>query len=187
MQLEKTADLNSLLGEVSVVDFFKYMEAIRIFRCEIGTGLHIAFTNTLKIINLSDCGLSAIAFLKQCQEVEFVNLNHNKIRQLTPLKDMKCLAELHCFDNQVEALPAHANLSRYGNRLCRLHILDLGMNHIADIEALAPLKSMCTLKLMNILGNPIERTRSGLKKELARMFPHIKAFELAEVYVIFSL
>lgn len=33
MQLERIGELNSLLGELAVVDFFKYMEALRVFRC----------------------------------------------------------------------------------------------------------------------------------------------------------
>jgi hypothetical protein len=45
------------------------MEALRIFRCDITVNIHIAFTNTLKIINLSDNELTSIGFLKNCQDL----------------------------------------------------------------------------------------------------------------------
>lgn len=137
----------------------------------------------MKIINLSDCGLSAVGFLRQCEEVEFVNINHNRVRQLTPLKDMKYLVELHCFENQLEGLPLSNNLHKYLLQKLRLHIIDVGANLIADIETLVSFKSITTLKILNVTGNPLCAQRSVVKKELPRMFPQVKGFEFPEVYV----
>jgi len=41
--------------------------------------------------------------------------------------------------------------------------LDLGTNAIADLEVLATFKNVSTLKILNILGNPLS-SRGGLKR-----------------------
>jgi Leucine-rich repeat (LRR) protein len=83
------------------MDFFKYMEALRVSRSRLTPPLYIMFTCSLKILNLSNNNLGDLSFLTNCQDLEFLNVNYNSISNLSNLKNLKCLIEIHCFGNLI--------------------------------------------------------------------------------------
>ena len=91
----------------------------------------IASLPQLKILNLSNCGLSTLSGLENAMELTDLNLSGNSIRNLTPLSSLYHLQDLDLSHNAVTDLTSLSNLA-YLNKL------DLSYNAITSIAPIAP-------------------------------------------------
>lgn len=69
LDIETPSVLAQVLSEQSIMDFFKYMEALRVSRSRLTPALNIMFTCSLKMLNLSNNNLCDLCFLSSCQDL----------------------------------------------------------------------------------------------------------------------
>ncbi len=124
----------------------------------------LANLTTLRRLNLSNCGLSTLAGLKELRGLTDLNLSNNTVRNLEPLKDMTTLVELNLQHNAViklEHLSGLVNLEKLDisynsvtslsplGGCIKLTYLDAGNNAISGIADLAVLPPLTWLSLKN--------------------------------------
>jgi Leucine-rich repeat (LRR) protein len=94
-------------------------------------------------------------FLKKFQNLKYLNLSFNALKDISALKDITTLQDLILRGNQVDSVPELDKMSS-------LNYLDLSGNSIKDIT---PITSTANLNFLNLSGNQIEdiSTLSGQK------------------------
>lgn len=105
----------------------------------------IAALPNLKRLTLSDCALSTIAGLEKAQNLEYINLNNNTIRNLEPLTQLMKLREIALSHNALTGLNALSSLSNLEN-------LDVSYNSLTSI---APITTCKKLSLLNVDHNEL--------------------------------
>lgn len=91
-------------------------------------------------LNLRDCGLTDIAFLKELKNLSYLDLAWNDLAEITTLKELKKLTELYLNNNQLTEISALKELKN-------LNRLDLDDNQLTEITALKDLKDLNKLYL----------------------------------------
>lgn len=105
----------------------------------------IAGLPMLQRLTMSDCGLSTLADLEKAQNLIYLNLNNNTIRNLEPLSSLVFLNEIHLSHN------ALTNLSALGS-LTNLETLDVSYNSLSSI---APIATCQKLSWLNVNNNAL--------------------------------
>lgn len=105
----------------------------------------IAAMPNLKRLTLSDCGLSTISGLEKAQNLEYIDLGNNTIRNLEPLAHMMNLREINLNHNALTGLNALSVLSN-------LERLDVSYNSLTSI---APLATCTKLSDLNVSQNEL--------------------------------
>lgn len=105
----------------------------------------IAAIPTLKRLTLADCGLSSIANLEPAQNLTYLDLNGNTIRNISVLGKMPNLQEVYLAHNALTDLSVFANLTN-------LQRLDVSYNSIPSI---APICSNVNLTWLDVSHNLI--------------------------------
>ncbi len=108
-------------------------------------GYAISNTGQVMGLNLDDCQLKKLSFLKDLSGLTHLSLRVNQLTDLAPLSAMTNLTTLWLYDNQLTDL---APLSAMTN----LTILDLSNNQLTD---LAPLSAMTNLTILYLNGNQL--------------------------------
>lgn len=85
--------------------------------------------NGLKYLYLSQCGITDITPLADCQKLDELNLSHNQICDIWPLKELHRLYYLILRYNQIENIDALKELTG-------IYMIYLRHNQISDIKVL---------------------------------------------------
>lgn len=105
-----------------------------------------AMLNTLEgELDLSDWDIHDLDGIEHCQSLTSLNLSHNAIDNVYPLKDLLKLESLDLSENDLEDADWLAELSN-------LKELDLSAN---DIDDVAFLDRMPSLRYVDLTGNPV--------------------------------
>ncbi len=105
----------------------------------------LANLTTLRRLNLSRCGLSTLAGLKEIKGLTDLDLSNNTVRNLEPLMDMTTLVELNLQHNAVIKLD-------HLSGLVNLEKLDISFN---SVTTLSPLVGCTKLAHLNAGNNSI--------------------------------
>lgn len=105
----------------------------------------IASLPMLERLTLSDCSLSTIAGLENAQNLTYLNLGNNTIRNLEPLSSIISLEELYLHHNALTNLSA---LSTLGD----MHTLDVSYN---SLQSIAPIATCLKLARLNVSNNSL--------------------------------
>lgn len=113
LKLETRKNISKLSPEIlerlfklqEFTEYFHNLQAIKIseYYSELRLTLPI-LSPSLKILNLSDNNLRSISFLKDIQLVhlQFINLNNNKITNMSDLLIFENLEEIHIKHNRID-------------------------------------------------------------------------------------
>ena len=99
----------------------------------------------LKRLTLSNCGISTIASLDHMNQLVYLDLSNNTIRNLKVIDDMQELEELYLNNNVVTDLSSLASLTK-------LRILDVSYNSLKSID---PVRTVTALTNLNFSHNEI--------------------------------
>ncbi len=105
----------------------------------------IAILPELTRLTLVDCSISTIAGLAGAENLEYLNLNYNTLRNLSPLAGCPSLQELHLAHNAVTDLSSLSGLSQ-------LQVLDVSYNSLSVID---PICGIPSLQHLNVSHNKI--------------------------------
>ncbi len=100
---------------------------------------------SLQRLNMEGCGLSTIANLANAQNLTYLDLSNNTLRNLEPLSQMTTLKELYLDHNAVTGLNALSGLSS-------LEVLDVSYNSVTSI---APVVTCLNLKTLLASNNAL--------------------------------
>lgn len=145
--LESLHITDSIQGELINIKSLSHLTELRV----VGGSLNedeltaIGQLTGLKRLTLSDCGLSSIASLSHMNQLEYLDLSQNTIRNLKVIADMQELQELYLNNNVVTDL---SNLTG----LTKLRILDLSYN---DLKSVDPLLTDTALTYLNLAHNQV--------------------------------
>lgn len=137
----KTIDSLLFLSGLTELETIK-MDACR-FPAEDLT--YLANLPFLQSLTLENCGLSTIANLSNAQNLIYLDLNNNTLRNLEPLSSISTLKELYLSHNAVTSLTALSSLSG-------LTVLDVSYNSVSSI---APLVTCPAIRSLNIGNNAL--------------------------------
>jgi len=98
----------------------------------------IAALPNLTRLTLSDCGLSTISGLDKAQNLEYIDLSNNTIRNLDPLSHLMKLKEINLRHNALTGLNALSVLTN-------LEKLDVSYNSLTSIAPIATCTKLTTL------------------------------------------
>lgn|SRR5690606_9932360 len=99
-------------------------------------------------LNLSNLGIPKIENLKECRQLQDLDLSMNKITKIEGLENLSKLKILNLSKNRITSLQGL-------EKLRRLEILDLEGNLISDINELFILSALPALKSVNLKNNPV--------------------------------
>lgn len=145
--LESLHITDSVQGELINVKGLSHLTELRV----VGGSLNedeltaIGQLTGLKRLTLSNCGLSSIASLSHMNQLEYLDLSQNTIRNLKVITDMQELQELYLNNNVVTDLSSLAGLTK-------LKILDLSYN---DLKSVDPLLTDTALTYLNLAHNQV--------------------------------
>lgn len=193
VELSVVSDLSLLTGlslnkamvrGVSTLSEFKNLTALSLYNCAIEEVDPIGKLSNLTSLNMSQQSifsgidkLDDISFLADLNKLEYLNLNGNSIRDLSPLENMTELKELYLSDNIYIA-----NITPL-SRLTKLEKLDLYQNGITDISVLS---NMAELKELN-LGLNILTDISPLSKLTGLTVLNLAANEISNISPLYNL
>ena len=151
--LAKLSYLQNLVITDQTFDSLRFLTALSdltdltLMNCRIQTEdlAIIAAMPKLKRLTLSDCGLSTISGLDKAQNLEYIDLGNNTIRNLDPLSRMMNLKEINLNHNALTGLNALSVLSN-------LEKLDVSYNSLTSI---APLATCTKLTDLNVSQNEL--------------------------------
>lgn len=145
--LERLAIPERRLDSLSFLSSLGYLKELDLSGCrfpaadlEILTGLQ-----DLEKLNLAGCGLSTIAELSGADNLIYLDLSSNTLRNLEPLTTMTALQELYLQHNAVTALDQLSSLTS-------LEKLDISYN---SVTVLSPLAACPKLSWLNAGNNQI--------------------------------
>lgn len=105
----------------------------------------VAALPNLKRLTISDCNLSTISGLEKAQNLEYINLSNNTVRNLEPLAHLMKLQEIDLSHNALTGLNALSSLNN-------LEKLDVSYNSLTSI---APIATCTKLKWINANHNEL--------------------------------
>ncbi len=111
--LEKLTIQDQTLDSVSFLSGLTNLKELNLLDCRFSSNELdiIAAMPMLERLTLANCGLSTIAGLKNAQNLAYLDLSSNTIRNLTPLSGMTKLRSLNLGHNAVTALEALSGLT----------------------------------------------------------------------------
>ena len=124
----------------------------------------------LKLLTLSDCGLSAITPLAKATQLEYLDLSSNAVRNLEPLNQLTNLKELHLQHNAVESLSGLSSLKA-------LTTLDVSYNALTSLDGIFALN---TLTYLNAEHTAITQV-TGIGTLSALQDLNLKANKLSDI------
>ena len=138
---------NGVPGELHFLSSLTQLETLKLTGCtptedEISA---IASLPALRSLTMDGCGLSTIAGLENAQQLTYLDLRSNAIRNITPLSGLADLQELYMAHN---ALTDLSELSALSN----LQKLDVSYNSLTSI---APICSLVGLQRLNVAHNEL--------------------------------
>ena len=104
----------------------------------------LAALPSLQRLTMDGCGLSTIASLTNAQNLTYLSISNNTIRNLDALSSMTTLQELHMDHNALTSLSALSSLSN-------LTVLDVSYNSLTSIAPIAPCLKLEELNLASNL------------------------------------
>lgn len=121
-----------------------YLKELKLHNCRIpAEDINvIAALPALQKLTMSDCGLSTIAGLEKAQNVTYLDLKNNTIRNLDPLASMIRLQEIDLQHNALTGLNALSGLAD-------LKKLDVSFNSLTSIAPIATCKKLEWLSMSN--------------------------------------
>lgn len=130
------------LDTVSFLASLTYLEDLTVTECRFSANELeiIAALPSLQRLTLSDCSLSTIAGLQNAQNLVYLDLSNNTVRNLSPLSSMTKLQTLDLSHNAVTGV---AELSVLSN----LVTLDISYNSLRSIDPLAYCQNLQNLNL----------------------------------------
>ena len=96
-------------------------------------------------LSIPDLGLESLEGIEYCRNITSLNISYNRIRDLSPLRDLTYLEEFLAAGNVIDSLDALGCLSA-------LEIIDVSKNEIEDP---APLLSLEHLGFVDLRENPV--------------------------------
>lgn len=102
----------------------------------------IATLTKLERLTMTSCGLSTLANLENAQNLVYLNVSNNTIRNLEPIRSMIFLQDLSLAHN------ALTNLSDLGG-LTNLQTLDVSYNSLSSIAPIATCQKISSLNVSN--------------------------------------
>lgn len=164
-----------LLNAQEVSEYVGLMNSIKInnFPKQISM-LTPLLTENVKLMNISHNNLRGVSFLKERGKfvnLEFLNINFNRINNVSDLMGLPNLTELHAKHNLIDhiSISAKEKYAVHYHSTNRLRVLDLGWNQISKEEDLWSLRNLSELKMVNLAGNAIMRGQKWMgliRKEL---------------------
>ena len=145
--LESLKVANAVPGEMIHIKGLSYLTELSI----IGATLNdeelttIGQMTGLKRLTLSNCGISSIASLSRANQLVYLDISQNTIRNLSVISGMLELEELYLNNNVVTDL---SSLSV----LVKLEILDLAYNSLSAVD---PIRTASALTYLNISHNAV--------------------------------
>ena len=145
--LESLTITDAVKGEVVHIKGLSYLTQLAV----VGGSLDeqeleaIGQLTQLKDLTLSNCGISSIASLSHMNQLEYLDLSQNTVRNLSVLSDMSELQELYLNNNAV------TDLGDLGG-LTKLRILDVSYNNLKTID---PIRTAAALTHLNFSHNEI--------------------------------
>jgi Leucine-rich repeat (LRR) protein len=103
----------------------------------------------LKRLTLSNCGISSIASLSHMNQLQYLDLSQNTIRNLSVIGDMQELEELYLNNNVVTDLTSLSSLTK-------LRMLDVSYNSLKSVD---PIRSITALTYLNFSHNEVSDVR----------------------------
>lgn len=103
----------------------------------------------LKRLTLSNCGISSIASLSHMNQLQYLDLSQNTIRNLSVIGDMQELEELYLNNNVVTDLTSLSSLTK-------LRMLDVSYNSLKSVD---PIRSITALTYLNFAHNEVSDVR----------------------------
>jgi len=97
-------------------------------------------------LSLPDLGLESLDGVEYCRNITSLNISYNRIRDLSPLRDLTYLEEFLAAGNVIDSLDALGYLSA-------LEIIDLSKNEVEDP---APLLDLEHLGFVDLRENPVQ-------------------------------
>ena len=151
--LTKLSYLQSLEITGQVFDSLRFLTSLteltelKLIGCGIQTEdlAIIASLPNLKRLTLSDCSLSTISGLEKAQNLEYVDLSNNTIRNLEPLGYLMNLREINLSHNALTGLNALSVLTN-------LEKLDVSYNSLTSV---APIVTCTKLASLNVNHNEL--------------------------------
>ena len=124
-----------------------YLKELKLTSCRIPTDdlSTIAALPALQKLTISDCGISTIAGLEKAQNLIYLDLKNNTIRNLDPLTALIRLQEVDLQHNALTSLNALSGLSE-------LKKLDVSYNSLTSI---APIATCRKLEWLNMSNNEL--------------------------------
>ena len=104
-------------------------------------------TENVKLMNISHKNLRGVSFLKERGKfinLEFLNINFNRVNNVSDLMSLPNLTELHAKHNVIDhiSISAKEKYTRDYFSTNRLRLLDLGWNQISKEEDLWSLRNL---------------------------------------------
>ena len=151
--LTKLSYLQSLQIEGQTLDSLRFLSSLTdlteltLISCRFQTDdlTIIAALPKLERLTLSDCSLSTVAGLDKAQNLVYLNLANNTIRNLEPLAALMKLQEIDLQHNALTGLNALSTLTN-------LQTLDVSYNSLTSI---APLATCTKLSWLNVNNNDL--------------------------------
>ena len=152
--LKKLRIEGGILDDASALSACTKLEQLQIIGSSISSDLLkiIGTLENLKVLELTENGISSIDPLSNLKKLEHINLSNNAIRDISPLVGLNNLQSLNLSSNaliSLEGLEALTNLK----------VLDVSFNSIVTT---APLSSMVTLEQLNVSSNSL-RALDGIE------------------------
>lgn len=135
----------------------------------------IANLPALKMLTLADCGLSTIMELDNAQNLTYLDLNNNTIRNLESISGMQNLTELNLQHNAVTGLEALSGLAN-------LEKLDVAYNSLTEVS---PIAGCAKLRWLNIGHNTVSNL-SGLDSLPALNYLNAESNALSDIALLGS-
>ncbi len=140
---------NYNLSSLQFLNSLSQLESLTMTECRISAEdlSIIAAIPTLKILSISDCGLSTLSGLEIAQNLEVLDLSENTVRNLEPLIGLTRLRSINLSQNAVTSLSALSGL-------VNLEKLDVSYNSISSILPITGCQKLAWLDVSsNSLSN----------------------------------
>lgn len=142
--LESLSVTGASFDSLGFLSGLSYLKELTLTDCKFPSGdlSVIAFLSALDRLTLSGCGLSTVAGLEKAQNVTYLDLQNNTIRNLEPLSNMISLEELNLQQNALTSLSALSDLTA-------LTWLDVSYNSLTSIAPIATCVKLTYLEAGN--------------------------------------
>ncbi len=134
-------------------------------------------------LDLSDKRITDLGDLKECINLEILNLSFNDIKDLTPLSHLTKLQFLNLSNNLISSLDGLEDLES-------LQLLNLAGNYLSSVlefKKLSECKSLNQLKLINKQANatnPLCSISTDYKQSIHKVLPFVEIIDGANLKYI---